>query len=187
LYNAAQQIICNLDIYSGNSDSRSNTFDLIDEVIDEIGVHDRSKSKLLIWCWYKKTTVTVTSYLQNYGAVAAYSETDSRKSVEKFMDDPACRILVAQPGSAGSGLNPQYVCSEALFLETPTRTIPFRQAAGRIDRQGQTATANNRVAIALGTIQEKLYTNLLGNDDLVSIVSGTKLSIRQSIYGCNAL
>lgn len=184
LYNAAQQIIINYDFFSGDEDARSNTYDLVDEVIDEIGVQSQSNSKLIIWTWFKKTTASITAYLANYGAVAAYSEVDSKKSVERFMEDQNCRILVAQPGSAGAGLNPQYVCSEALFLETPTRTIQFRQAAGRIDRMGQVHTANNRVAVANGTIQEKLFNNLMANDDLVTIAAGTKTSIRSDIFGC---
>lgn len=183
LYNAAQQIIVNYDYFSGDAEARSNTYDLIDTVIDEIGVQSVSNSKLIIWTWFKKTTANIVAYLVNYNAVAAYSEANSGKSVERFMEDPTCRILVAQPGSAGAGLNPQYICSEALFLETPTRTIQFRQAAGRIDRLGQTKIANNRIAVAANTIQERLFENLLTNDDLVSIAAGTKTSIRKDIFG----
>ena len=183
LYNAAQQIIVGFDYFSGDEDARSATYDVIDEVIDEVGVQNHSASKLLIWSWFKRTTESLTAYLQNYNAVAAYSGADSKKSVDRFLEDPNCRILVAQPGSAGQGLNAQFVSSEAIFIETPTRTISFTQAAGRISRQGQKYCANNRIAIAEGTIQETLYRNLLVNDDLVTLASGNKSSIRAAIFG----
>lgn len=183
LYNAAQQIVTNWDYFSGDDTARSAIYDLIDEVCDEIAVHRLDSSKLIIWTWFTRTTASVVSYLKNYGAVAAYSGANSAKSVERFMTDPTCRILVAQPGSAGAGLNPQYVCWNSIFVETPTRTIPFKQAAGRIDREGQKFCANNRVATAAGTIQEQLFSNLLENDDLVSLASGSVSSIREAIFG----
>jgi hypothetical protein len=183
LYNAAQQIIVNFGKFAGDDTLRAKAFDLIDQVCDEIAVHRQSSSKLIIWTWFKSTTELVLHYLSGYNAVAAYSGADSVKSVERFMEDPTCRILVAQPGSAGAGLNPQYVCWESLFLESPTRTIPFRQAAGRIDRQGQKYVSNNRVAVARGTIQEELFSNLLHNDDLVNLASGSISSIRGALFG----
>lgn len=183
LYNAAQQIIVNYDVFSGKEDARAAVFDLVDEICDEVAVHRPDSSKIIFWSWFRQTTKSVTAYLANYNAVAAYSEVDSKKSVERFMEDPTCRILVAQPGSAGAGLNPQYCCAEAAFIETPTRTIQFRQAAGRIDRQGQTKIANNRILVASGTIQETLFKRLLENDDLVTQAGGTKASLRSELFG----
>lgn len=183
LYNAAQQIISNYDYYSGDETARAAVYDLIDEICDEVAVHRLDSSKIIFWTWYTRTTESVVAYLQNYNAVAAYSGANSAKSVERFLTDPTCRILVAQPGSAGAGLNPQYICCEAAFIESPTRTIPFKQAAGRIDREGQKFCANNRILVAANTIQEKLYTDLLNNDDLVSLASGSISSIRSAIFG----
>ena len=183
LYNAAQQIIVGYDYFSGDEDARANIYDMVDTICDEIAVHRQDSSKLILWTWFKRTTGALTAYLQNYNAVAAYSDADSKKSVARFMDDPTCRILVAQPGSAGMGLNAQFVCWEAAFVETPTRTIQFTQAAGRINRQGQKYTAHNRVFVAEGTIQEKLFKNLLANDDLVTQASGNKSSIRAALFG----
>ena len=183
LYNAAQQIIANYDYYSGDDTARAAIYDLIDAICDEVAVHRLDSSKIIFWTWYTRTTESVVAYLQNYNAVAAYSGANSAKSVERFLTDPTCRILVAQPGSAGAGLNPQYICCEAAFIECPTRTIPFKQAAGRINREGQKFCANNRIFVAACTIQEKLYTNLLSNDDLVTLASGSVSSIRADIYG----
>ena len=183
LYNAAQQIIVGFDYFSGDEDARSNVYDLVDEICDEVAVQNTSSSKIIFWTWYKRTTESLTAYLQNYGAVAAYSGSDSKKSVERFLEDPSCRILVAQPGSAGQGLNPQHVCWEAAFIESPTRTIPFVQACGRIARQGQRYCANNRILTALGTIQETLFKNLIRNDDLTTLASGNKSSIRAALFG----
>lgn len=99
------------------------------------------------------------------------------------MTDPEAWFLVAQPLSAGAGLNPQYICWASLFLETPYRTIPFRQAAGRIDREGQQFNANIWIGVAENTIQTTLYNNLLANDALVQKVQGNPKDLKKILMG----
>lgn len=183
LYHASQQIICNLAHFSGDPKARSLAYDLVDEICEEVDVGNQASSKLIIWAQYKMTNAALHKYLANYQAVAAYSGSDSKAAVERFLTDPACRILDANPGSAGAGLNPQGVCSNSLFIESPTRTIPFYQAAGRIDRLGQRYPPINRIGIAEGTIQVRLYRNLLDNDALVQQVANSKKDLRAAIHG----
>lgn len=185
LYNASQQIVCNWSAYAGKEDLRSAALDVLDEVFSEIDIGKPGSSKLIVWCWFRRTTESTLAYCNSKypgAAVAAYSGSDSVKSVARFMDDPTCLILVAQPGSAGMGLNPQHLCWECLFLEAPTRTIPFKQAAGRIDREGQKFNPTIRVAMAAGTVQEDLFRKLLANDALVMEVQSER-SLRAAIFG----
>jgi hypothetical protein len=114
--------------------------------------------------------------------VAAYSGANSAKSVELFENDPNVIAMVAQPGSAGAGTNFQHVCWESLFVEAPTRTIQFKQSAGRIDRTGQKYNPTQRLAIAEGTLQVSMFEKLLNNDDLVMVVQN-ETALRQTIFG----
>lgn len=190
LHHAAQQIITNYGYYAGDDSLRSAVFDLIDEINEEIGLGDAGASKLILWTQYRRTSRAVWDHQQAWldkhkpgrRAVAAFSEVNSIKSIAAFMDDPDTVGLTAQPGSAGAGLNPQALCWECGFIETPTRTIPFIQAAGRIDRKGQKYNPNIRILIARGTIQERLFQQLQNNDDLVQKASGTKKGIRDVIF-----
>ena len=182
LYHAAQQIIANYGHFAGDDSKRPATFDLIDQIIAEADILNVEKSKLIIWTQYRMTSARLLQYLGDV-AVAAYSGADSKRSVAAFLEDPAVRILVAHPKSAGMGLNPAHLCSECLFIETPTTTIDFVQSAGRIDRKGQRFNPNIRIAIAEGTIQEQLHQNLLTNDALVARASGSPVDLRAAIYG----
>jgi hypothetical protein len=187
LHNYSQQIVVNWAHFAGDPSLRPAAFDVIDHLIDVTGFgQPGGPTKFIVWTWFTMTTKLVLDYLNSLfpgRAVAAYSEGDSRKAVDAFMEDPEIGWLVANPGSAGAGLNPQYICYNALFLETPTRTIPFRQAAGRIDREGQQLNANIWIAQAEGTIQMSLYQNLLSNDALVQQVQGNAKDLRKVIYG----
>ena len=186
LYAFSQQLVLDWARFSGRDDVRPAAFDVIDTVVEQVGVGQPGASKLIVWTWFKSSTKLVADYISTLfpGQVAvAYSEANSVKEVARFMDDPSCVVLVAQPLSAGAGLNPQYICWNALFLEIPTVTIPFRQSAGRIDREGQKYNANIWIAQAADTIQGYLYKNLLSNDALVQKVQGNAHDLRKIIHG----
>lgn len=185
LRQALQQVIVNWDYFSNDPTKRSAIFDMVDLTIEEIEVTDKSKSKLIIWTSYKRSSKRLLDYCNGLGikTVAAYSDADSDRSAELFMKDDNTRILVANPQSAGAGLNPQYVCSEALFPEISTVPIYARQAFGRINRMGQKRTPRLKLAVARGTVQEGLYNDLLANDDLVSYIEPSKQSIREMLLG----
>ena len=185
LYNKSQQIICNWNDFAGTTDQEPAAFDIIDQVLDESDHGKPGASKLIIWTWFVKTTEAALAHCNKRhpgAAVAAYSKADSQKSVARFLEDPTCTILVAQPGSAGAGLNPQHLCWEMLFLEAPTRSIPFKQAAGRVDREGQKYNPTIRVAMAANTIQCSMFRSLLANDAEVMKIQSEK-DLRSAIYG----
>jgi hypothetical protein len=205
LYHKAQQIVTNWGVFADDETKVSRVFELIDEICEEINFGGRidpdllattnaqalqEASKLMLWTQYKMTSRRVHAYLNEKAAkarpggyaVAAYGEVDSRKEIDKFMFDLNAIGLAAQPGSAGAGLNPQGFCWEMAFIETPTRTIHFEQAAGRIDRKGQRFNPNIRLFVARGTIQEGLLQNLLSNDALVKKASGSAKGIKDLIF-----
>ncbi len=198
LYHAAQQIITNYDVYSGDPTKKSAVFDLVDTIMDEIDLGELGNqqqgipraSKLILWTIYKKTSAAMLAHMQGWltkhqpgrHAVAAYSEVNSKKSIASFLGDENTVGGVFQPGSAGAGLNPQHLCWHCGFIEIPTTTIPFVQSAGRIDRKGQRFNPIIRLFIARGTIQEQLLKNLFSNDNLVQRASGTKQGIKSLVF-----
>lgn len=194
LYNAMQQIVCNWDHFSGDPECQSACFELLDHVCDEIDVANTSflpdgtpaASKLIVFTYYIMTSAKVVKYLSKYNAVACYSEVTQRQqeaNIARFMNDPECRVLVAQPTSAGFGLNPQHCCWEVLFLEEPVIPKDFHQGVGRIYRDGQLHVPTVRLAIADGTIQNRLHHRLLDKDELVNAVQGGYQDLREAIHG----
>jgi hypothetical protein len=198
LHHAAQQIVTNYGYYAGDETKRSGVYDLVDALMDQIALGQAAdpalgvpvSSKLILWTLYKKTSAAMLGHVNAYleqrndgaRAVAAYSEANAKKSVAEFLGDDRTVALVAQPGSAGAGLNPQHLCWNCVFIETPTTNIPFEQSAGRIDRKGQKFNPNIYLLIARGTIQESLLKNLFSNDNLVQQASGGKQALKNLIF-----
>jgi SNF2 family DNA or RNA helicase len=185
LRHALQQAVINFDHFSNNADNRSAFYDILDQTIEETECDQLGKSKLIIWTKYKMTSAKLWEYCKKRGikTVAAYSESNASEAAEAFMHDETTRILVANPQSAGAGLNPQYVCSEALFAEIDTVPIYARQAIGRIDRTGQKVPPRIKIAVARGTVQEWLFHDLMRNDDQVARIEPTKDGLRRMLMG----
>jgi hypothetical protein len=185
MYHALQQLVVNYDHFSGDPSKRSASYDLIDDIIERTDCLNPAKSKLIIWTVYKLTSRSVLKYLKDkrIHAVGAYGEVDSNASFARFMEDPKCRVLVAQYQSAGAGLNPQSVCWESLFLELSTVPMYIKQALGRTDRMGQKHKPSMYLAVAANTIQQRLLDSLLDKDDLVAKVERTKSSLREALFG----
>lgn len=183
MYNAAQQIVVNFDHFAGDVTKRSTSYELINSVIEQTNCLEQSASKLIIWTVFKMTSRSILAYLKSLGihAVGAYSEVDSTKNFVTFMSDPTCRIGVFQYQSAGAGLNPQSLCWESLHIETPVSPMLAVQSFGRLDRVGQKHKPTIRVAVAKGTIQEKLLERLLDKSDIVEVVERTKKGLRESL------
>lgn len=182
LYHALQQIVLNYAHFSGDPTKRSAGYDLIDEVLDEIG--DR---KLIIFASYRMTNAGLVGYLKKHNAVAVYGAIPDKQkfaNVDTFIDNPKCRVLVAQPTSAGYGVDGlQHVCSDVLFLEEPVVPMQFHQACARVHRDGQRNNTNVRIAVAEGTLQVRLHRDLLNKDELVNRVQGGFQDLKDAIYG----
>lgn len=186
LYNCLQQIIANYDHFSGQEEDSSAIFEIIENTLEEINGKSPDGRKLIIFANYKMTNRKLVKELAKYGAVACFSDVSPKQqeaNVDSFCNDPNCRILVAQPLSAGYGLNLQHACSDILFVETPIIPRDFHQSVGRIAREGQVNVPVVRIAVAEKTIQEKLLRDLLNKDAVVNKVQRAYKDLKDAIYG----
>ena len=182
LTHALQQIVVNYDHFSGNPMKESNSLRIVEEVLDEIG-----DEKLLVVGVYRMTNDLLIKKFAHVNAVAIYggmSNTQRDEALNRFVNDPKCRMLVIQPRAGGVGLDGlQHVCSEMLFLECHSTPMEFWQSTGRLDRGGQSSTVNCRIAVANKTLQVRRHRQLLENDEMVVQLEGGTQDLRKMIYG----
>jgi len=187
LYQAMQQIVLNPDHFSGDPKMRSAGLDLLDEVLAQLNTGKPGGDKLIVYANYKLTMRKLVEYLAPYNVVSIYGDISPGKQINnlaRFIDDPDCWVLAANPISAGYGVDGlQQVCSNVLFLELPRTPKDVEQAVGRVDRDGQKDEVTVRIATAEGTIQVRLRENLLNADALVNRVQGGFQDLRDAIFG----
>lgn len=182
LRHALGQIICNFDYFSGDPSKRSTCYDLLDQVLDELG----PTAKLCVFARYRMTNAKLLNYLRPYGAVAVYgdqTQAQNRAAVDMFVGDPECRVIILQPTSGGIGVDGlQEVCRDGLFLEIPS-VRDFKQARDRLHRGGQKNGVHIRIAVAEGTLQVRDQRTLLDNDELINDVIRNVEDLRTAIFG----
>lgn len=186
LRHCLQQIVLNPDHFLGKV-MKPAGYELLDEILSELNTESVDGHKLIIFANYKMTNRKLMEYLQPYNPVACYSEvtaSQQMKNIDRFINDPTCRIAVLNPLSAGQGLDGlQSVCRDILFLELPIVPKDFIQAVGRLGRAGQKYNVRCRIAVAEGTIQESLLHDVLRKDVLINTVVRGFANLRDLIFG----
>lgn len=179
LFQALLQVPCNAEYFSQGK-TRSSVKDLIDNVLDEL-----NGTKLVIFAHYKMTIRDLLVYLKPYGVVGLFGETRDRQlSIDTFVRDPSCRIIVLQIQAGGAGIDGlQDVCSDVLFVELPHNAAQFHQAVARVHRNGQHSAVNVRVAIADQTLMVHRWEVVMERDTVSNLVIRGHRDIRDAIRG----
>ena len=184
LYAALQQVILGYAKFAQDDSLVPTGFEVLDQTLAEIG-----DAKLVVFASYKNSVRITVDYLLSKGVDAVQvngdvSAKEKDAALDRFRDDPSCRVIVLNPLSGGVGVDGlQNVAWNMLFLEIPTNAKGFWQAVKRLERPGQRKICSVRIATAIGTVQAKLRKNLVENDGLVNQVVPSLNDLRAALYG----
>jgi len=181
LLHALAQVPANAEHFSGGS-VESTLYELIDEIMDELG-----DGKLVIFTKYVMTNRRIQERCAKYNPVALYGEISAaqqQENLDRFVNDPACRIVQLQYASGGAGIdNLQHVCSDVLFVELPPTSSTFHQCVGRVHRVGQSKPVHVRIALAEGTLQNYLWQVVQDKDTLINLCIRGYKGIKDMVMG----
>lgn len=177
LWHALGQIVMNWGHFAQDEDLLSAGFEVLDEVLNQLG--DR---KLVVFSHYKMTNRLIR---QRYKCASVYSEiTDKQKEIDRFINDPKCRIINMQPGSGGVGVDGlQHVCSDVLYLEPPITPSHLTQSLSRVYREGQKLAVTVRLAQAIGTGQRHAIKQLTAKEAFIAPLQGSKAALKAAFFG----
>lgn len=132
-----------------------------DDLIDSI---NPANHKVIIFAYFKRTVNFLAKrYAQWNPAVMNGATSKGWAEVERFKQDPSCRVFVVNWGSGGAGLNLQ-CAHHSIFYEVPTSPKDAKQAIARTDRNGQESVVNIYFPRVLGTLLDRNFKNLLKNE-----------------------
>lgn len=170
LYNWAQKIIFNP--YEAGFKGDPVGVEILDGLV-------KSVNKFLIFGNYRLTNGQL---MDRYNIGAAYGGVTSKQQ-DKFVKDfqeGDLRGLQCHVKSGGYGLDLP-MCQHVFFPEMPITPRDFRQACGRVFRQGQKKTVVVTMLVAKGTIQDSLFSRIMDNDDLMKEVVDSSRSLREDL------
>jgi SNF2 family DNA or RNA helicase len=182
LTHALGQIVVNWGYFAGDDSNVSNALHMVQERLDELG-----DGKLVVFANYRMSVFLMVEHFAKVGAVAVNGDVTQRQkesNVTRFIEDPACRLIVINPKSGGLGLDGlQHVCHHMMVLEPMRSPRDFIQCVARLKRTGQ----RRRVVVALptaeGTLQVRAFKALIDNDELASKVIHNAVDLRAAIFG----
>lgn len=131
-------------------------------------IADRFESgvnKLAVFTYHRSVAEGLEQGLAKYNPVKIYGGISANKreiSLQKFIQDPDCRLIILQIMSAGEGIDGiQHVCN--YYVRAEPEWCPGRedQAGGRIMRLGQQRTVFEDKLIAADS-----YEDVIGNSNL---------------------
>jgi SNF2 family DNA or RNA helicase len=150
-------------------------FSAVETIIDSINI---TKTKIILFVNFRETVDFVAKRFEQYNpAILNGAVTNKEAQKNKFLNDPTCRMLVANVKSAGVGLNLQGVCHTAAFLEPTGVPGDFKQAVERLWRNGQQFEVNIYIIKALATISPRAISSMLNREELIKKVNRDSFSL----------
>ena len=117
----------------------------ISAVVSHARVLAKEGKKVVIWTIFTGNITTLETLLADlnpvslFGAVPTGSKDDlsTREGrLNRFHEDPACMVLIANPAAAGEGISLHTVCHDAIYLDRSYVSTHFLQSIDRIHRLG---------------------------------------------------
>ena len=113
--------------------------------------------KLILFCWHKSMADKIHKAFT--GSIVKVTGSESKEqrqeAVDRFQEEPSCRLLVGNIKAAGVGLT-LTAASNVAFVELPWTPGDLTQAEDRAHRIGQKEVVNIYYLLAQGTIEEDM-------------------------------
>ena len=150
----------------------SNKFKAVCDLTNELV---SKNEKVLIWTNFKMNIDLLKHELSHFdpviidGRVGAgeVDDIDSRKfNINKFKNDPNCKVFIANPAAASEGIslhingNGKKVCSNAIYLDRNFNCSQFLQSVDRIHRIGSKETPNIYIFRTLNSVDMRVQDRL---------------------------
>jgi SNF2 family DNA or RNA helicase len=162
LYVKSQRILVCPELFVEEGWKTENT---LITALDEL-IHSLGGRKLLLFAWFSESVRKLAMRYSHLNPATLYGEVtgaDRERQKAKFIDDPTCKLMIANPRSGGVGVDGlQGVCSHAAFIEPIGVPGLMEQAVSRLHRTGQKAEAINiYLFTAMHTVAVTLRNNLV--------------------------
>ena len=130
------------------------------ELVDEIN------NKVIIFAHFKESLINIANKLTGYLEYKTnLPEDDKMRVLETFETSEQHNILIANPISAGHGLNLQF-CSNIIYYEKDFNLETYLQSVQRIERIGQKNKMTVYHLMAKNTIDEYIHKKLMHKEDI---------------------
>ena len=138
----------------------------VDYIIDMLENLPRDR-KVLVFAHHADVISNLNHHLLEYSPAVLTGQTspaDRELAVDKFLNDPKCRVFIGNIQAAGTAITlvgPKCRCSDVIFVESSWTPMDNAQAACRVHRIGQHDGVVARMLSASGTVDDLINSLLV--------------------------
>ncbi|WP_422451946.1 SNF2-related protein [Endozoicomonas sp. ALC066] len=151
-------------------------FKTTEALLDSVGIQS---TKVVIFANYQQTVEQLAEHFHELNPAIIYGASKNANAERiKFIENDACRLLIANPVSAGAGLDGlQTVSHNMIFVEPTGVPGQFSQCVARLQRGGQKKPVSIYVLKALSTVAPKATKEMLRKAENVKQVNMDRESL----------
>lgn len=152
-------------------------------VFDWLEEADLEQQKVILFFNRRESIRRYGLALSQYNPAFLYGETNDKDGErKKALFDDSCRLLIANPRSAGAGLNMQSVSHNVLFVEPTGVFGDFKQGLERVLRSGQKHVVDVGIIHALRTAAPKAIQNMIMSEMDIEKAVVDKTALLADLY-----
>lgn len=141
---------------------------------------DAGSGKRVVFCFHQEPLQYLSHFLTKHGydnvvAYGATSEDDRQLAVDKFMNDPNCKVFIGNIRVAGVGLT-LTESSDIDMLESDWSPAGNAQAIKRVHRYGQKTSVSARFITLSGTIDEAVNKIVAEKTAAIAQIEGQQMT-----------
>jgi len=127
----AMRLVTNLEMFTTKK-FEDNPLDTLKTIVNSL-----NGEKVVVFCNFKATVRKLHRVFMPLNPALIYGESNTQDNVDKFLNDPTCKIALINYKSGGAGFNLQSACHYVVFFEAVGSPGQLTQALGRVHREGQ--------------------------------------------------
>jgi len=129
--------------------------------------------KTLVWSNFPDNLLDLEQQLAGlspaivYGSIPSDDDAEPgvrtrERELERFKNDPACKVLLANPAALSEGVSLHHACNDAIYLDRTFNAGQYLQSLDRIHRLGLAPGIETRITllVSTGTIDERIHRRL---------------------------
>jgi len=153
--------------------SESAKMDRLKELVQEV---TESGGKVIVFSNWTQITNIIEKELASYNPAVITGEIKDRQGmVNKFQNDPTCKVIVGTVGAMGTGLT-LTAANTVIFIDKPWNPARTEQSEDRAHRIGTTGTVSIISLVTRDTIDERIEEILVEKGDLVEALIEGKMN-----------
>lgn len=160
-----------------NISARGKMADVV-EYVDEVV---EGGNKIVVFIHQREIAAAIKKHYPDALSITGEDKIEDRQaSVDKFQNDPRCKIIVCNIKAGGVGIT-LTASNEVLFVELPWHPADCDQCEDRTHRIGQKNSVRCGYMLGKGTIDEEIYKIIEAKRATANTITGTEDNVQREI------